>query len=49
MLVLVYLMGPFHPPTANDEEPLGIGRTALGIATLLFLVVGFTPQPFYVN
>ena len=25
MLILLMLMGPIHPPTADDEEPLGIG------------------------
>ena len=27
MLFLLLLMGPIHPPTANDDEPLGIGRS----------------------
>ena len=25
MLILLLIMGPIHPPTADDEEPLGIG------------------------
>lgn len=45
MLVLLFLMGPIHPPTANDDEPLGIGRIILGWLTLAFIVVGFTPVP----
>jgi Zn-dependent protease len=46
MLVLVFFfIGPNHPPTANDEEPLGIGRTILGWLTLAFILVGFTPIP----
>ena len=46
MLALVYfLVGPIHPPTANDDEPLGIGRTVLGWLTLAFIVIGFTPIP----
>jgi hypothetical protein len=45
MLFLLVLMGPCHPPTANDNEPLGIGRILLGIATLLFVLIGFTPRP----
>ncbi len=49
MVFLVYWMGPFHPPTANDEEPLGVGRAVLGVATLAFVIVGFTPRPFYTN
>ena len=46
MIVLLMLMGPVHPPTANDDLPLGTGRTILGWASLLFVLVGFTPTPF---
>ncbi len=46
MLVLLALMGPRHPPTANDSVPLGPVRIVLGWATLAFLIVGFTPNPF---
>lgn len=46
MLVLLALMGPRHPPTANDFVPLGPVRIVLGWATLAFLIVGFTPNPF---
>jgi membrane-associated protease RseP (regulator of RpoE activity) len=49
MLVLLLLMGPRHPPTADDSVPLGLGRTILGWLTLAFIVLGFTPQPFYVG
>jgi membrane-associated protease RseP (regulator of RpoE activity) len=45
MLLLLLLMGPIHPPTANDEEPLGLGRIILGWLTLAFILVGFTPVP----
>ena len=45
MLFLLLLMGPIHPPTADDEEPLGLGRIILGWLTLAFIVVGFTPVP----
>jgi membrane-associated protease RseP (regulator of RpoE activity) len=46
MILLLMLMGPIHPPTANDEVPLGTGRTILGWASLLFVPLGFTPVPF---
>jgi membrane-associated protease RseP (regulator of RpoE activity) len=46
MIFLLMLMGPVHPPTANDGVPLGTGRTILGWASLLFVLVGFTPTPF---
>jgi membrane-associated protease RseP (regulator of RpoE activity) len=46
MLVLLWLMGTQHPPTANDQMPLGITRTILGWLTLAFVLVGFVPTPF---
>lgn len=46
MLILLYMMGPSHPPTVNDREPLGTGRVVLGWLTLAFLIIGFTPTPF---
>jgi membrane-associated protease RseP (regulator of RpoE activity) len=46
MIGLLAFMGPFHPPTADDEAPLGTGRTILGWLTLSFVVLGFTPNPF---
>ena len=48
MLVLLMLMGPRHPPTANDAAPLGRGRIILGWLTLAFIVIGFTPQPLVI-
>ena len=45
MIVLLIIMGPIHPPTANDEEPLGLGRIVLGWLTLAFIFLGFTPVP----
>ncbi len=46
LLVLLLFMGPRHPPTADDEEPLGTFRTVLGWLTLAFIFIGFTPTPF---
>ena len=46
MLALLCLIGPNHPPTADDTVPLGAGRVLLGWLTLLFVFVGFTPTPF---
>ena len=46
MLFLLVMIGPSHPPTANDEMPLGTGRIILGWVTLGFVIIGFTPQPF---
>ena len=46
MLLLLLFIGPIHPPTANDDVPLGTTRTVLGWVTLLFVIIGFTPTPF---
>jgi hypothetical protein len=45
LLILLMLTGPRHPPTANDAEPLGLGRHVIGWLTLSFLIIGFTPTP----
>ena len=46
MLLLVYfVVGTRHPPTADDDEPLGLFRIVLGWLMLAFIVVGFTPTP----
>jgi Zn-dependent protease len=45
MLLLLILMGPKHPPTSDDDVPLGAGRILLGWLTLAFLPLGFTPNP----
>lgn len=41
MLVLVLVMGVDHPPTANDQAPLGRLRTALGWASLSIPILCF--------
>jgi membrane-associated protease RseP (regulator of RpoE activity) len=46
MIFLLLMLGIKHPPTANDDVPLGAARTVLGWVSLLFLFVGFTPTPF---
>jgi membrane-associated protease RseP (regulator of RpoE activity) len=47
MLILLWLMGTRHPPTANDDVPLGKTRIILGWLTLTFILVGFVPSPIY--
>jgi membrane-associated protease RseP (regulator of RpoE activity) len=46
MLLLLWWIGPVHPPTADDGVALGTGRIVLGWASLLFMPLGFTPVPF---
>ncbi len=49
MLILLLVMGPVHPPTADDSEPLGVVRTVLGWLTLAFIIIGFTPTPMQIH
>jgi membrane-associated protease RseP (regulator of RpoE activity) len=46
MILLLMLMGPVHPSTADDNVPLGAARTWLGWLSLAFVPLGFTPVPF---
>ena len=46
MVTLLLIMGPKHPPTANDHAHLGIVRKILGWLTLAFFIIGMTPNPF---
>jgi len=46
MIVLLMLMGPIHPPTADDSVELGTTRKIIGWASLAFVPLGFTPVPF---
>jgi len=48
MIFLLMMMGSTHPPTADDNEPLGAVRIVLGWLTLAFIFVGFTPTPILV-
>ncbi len=48
LLLLLLMTGPKHPPTANDNEPIGFARHLVGWATLSFLFIGFTPNPIIV-
>ena len=49
MLGLITIMGTRHPPSTDDSVPLGTGRYVLGIVTLAFLLLGFTPVPMSVT
>ena len=46
MLVLMLgLVGPRHPPTLDDDTPLGSARLWLAVVALVMLIVCFTPAP----
>lgn len=45
LLLMILLMGPHHPPTLDDTQPLGTGRLVLAAIALLMLILCFTPAP----
>ena len=45
MLLMLFVMGPHHPPTLDDEVRMDRGRLAIAVFGLLMLVVCFTPAP----
>jgi membrane-associated protease RseP (regulator of RpoE activity) len=49
MVVIVTLLGTDHPPIRDDGRPLGLGRTLLGIASLLIPIVTFMPEPLVID
>ena len=49
MVVIVTLIGVDHPPTADDKMSLGVGRTILGLCSLVIPILCFTPFRLTVN
>ena len=45
LLVMIATMGPRHPPTLDEDEPLDRGRLILAAVALVILIVCFTPAP----
>ncbi len=45
MVILLYLIGPGHPPTYQDHIGIGPFRKVLGWLMLAFLFIGLTPMP----
>jgi membrane-associated protease RseP (regulator of RpoE activity) len=45
MLGLILLIGVDHPPTRNDQAPLGWFRYALGVASLAIPILCLTIEP----
>jgi membrane-associated protease RseP (regulator of RpoE activity) len=45
LLVMIATLGPRHPPTLYDDEPLDTGRVIVAALAMLILVLCFTPAP----
>jgi membrane-associated protease RseP (regulator of RpoE activity) len=45
MLVMLFVMGPHHPPTLDEYTPLDRGRVLLAFVALTMLIVCFAPAP----
>ncbi len=46
MVILIYLIGLNHPPTSNDQQPLGWWRTILGLLSLTLPLICIPATPF---
>lgn len=46
MILILFFFGLRHPPMAYGGPPLDRRRRILGWATLSFVIIGFTPEPF---
>lgn len=45
MVLMLFALGPHHPPTLDDTVPLGRGRLMLAFVGVAMLIVCFTPAP----
>ena len=45
MLLMMFVIGPHHPPTLNDDVPLGKGRLIVAGLAVVILILCFTPAP----
>lgn len=45
LILMTFLMGPHHPATLDDSQPLDRPRLALAAFALLMLILCFTPVP----
>jgi membrane-associated protease RseP (regulator of RpoE activity) len=45
MVVMLFAMGPAHPPTLDEQTPLDSTRIVLAVFALAMLIVCFTPVP----
>jgi membrane-associated protease RseP (regulator of RpoE activity) len=47
--VLVRVLGRRHPPTLDDDAPVGRGRAIVGVVALVVFVLCFVPNPIVVS
>jgi membrane-associated protease RseP (regulator of RpoE activity) len=45
LVLMIVLLGPHHPPTLYDDEPVSQPRVLLALFAVVMLVVCFTPVP----
>ena len=45
LLVMIVTLGPRHPPTLYDEEPIDQRRVMLAVVAMIILALCFTPAP----
>ena len=45
LMIMIFTLGPRHPPTLYDDEPLERGRVILAVVAMVILVLCFTPAP----
>ncbi len=46
LALLIFLVGPFHPPALDDVSRLGPNRRLLGYFVIALIIVLFVPVPF---
>lgn len=45
LVLMIFMVGPHHPPTQDDETPLDTFRLVLAVFALIMLILCFTPAP----
>ena len=45
LVVMIGLLGPHHPPTLDDEQPIDRGRIVMAAVAMMILALCFTPVP----
>lgn len=45
LVVMMFALGPQHPPTLYDDEPLDRGRILIAVLAMVILILCFTPVP----